>query len=320
MSKTVNPASFLYAPTPENIEAYNNAFGSDASSLREFVAEFCLATGTRADHESRNGSINVMYPNGFIAGKLSVSLFWDGDKHDPVYNFSSVMINKAKRDKYTRSLSTRSSMNIKSLLTALKKAGDYPVWSKQEKTLQGEIGSSFSYAMPRDHMVPRIDFVAPEMALCAFQFVLKKIDSVPYDMQKLFQVKYDEYLAKVEIAKSTEKVADRFRKGMRVLGVATESTRARPIYYYTEIHFPKAGAPLVFDIPVQRYEDVAQIEAIHMDMVFAKTVFEKSGNMNDSDPMRIPAGDKYYEDLDMGTGYVSGHRTAHWVFIPKESA
>jgi hypothetical protein len=55
-------------------------------------------------------------------------------------------------------------------------------------------------------------------------------------------------------------------------------------------------------------------------MVFAKTVFEKSGNMNDSDPMRIPVGDKYYEDLDMGTGYVSGTRTAHWVFIPKESA
>jgi len=320
MSKTVNPASFLYAPTPENIEAYNNALGSDASTLREFVAEFCLATGTRADHESRNGGINVMYPNGFIAGKLSVSLFWDGDKHDPVYNFSSVMINKAKRDKYTRSLSTRSSTNIKSLLTALKKAGDYPVWSKQEKTLQGEIGSSFSYAMPRDNITPRIDFVSPEMTLCAFEFVLKKIDSIPYDMQKLFLVKYDEYLAKVEVAKSTEKVADRFRKGMRVLGVATESTRARPIYYYTEVHFPKADAPLVFDIPIQRYEDVAQIEAVHMDMVFAKTVFEKSGSMNDSDPMRIPMGDKYYEDLDMGTGYTSGHRTAHWVFIPKESA
>jgi len=315
MSKTVNTASFLHAPTPENVSMFD---GCVNTSLREFVAEFCLATGTRADHVVEGGAgVTVLYPNGFIAGKLSVSHFTDAGKTQVVHHYSSNLISKGRKDRWSRSLSTRSSLNVKSLLVSLKKNGDMPEWDKQEAKLAAEIGGSFSYAMPRDHGKPRMDSLPADVATCAIEFALKKIPAVPYDMQKSMEVEYDKYLTKVKEHDCLRSVSARFRRGMRALGVATESTVDRPIYYYTEISF-KDKAALTFDVPLQRYEDVAQIEAIHMDMIFAKTVFEKMGSSVD-DPMCVPMTDKYYEDLDMGTGYCTGLRAARWLFIPKES-
>jgi len=302
---------FLYNPTDELVEKFELRMGTYHNALTVFAAEFCTATGFLIDPIPRRGrsSVDLVLPSGIEAGYLTVQR----DESDIIYGYTHHCVNKSRGDKYSNDKSTRSSKKIPSLLAALRKCNEIYSQSRAESFLFQDFQTSYKYAIPD---VREVTFRVPSpAALAAVQFALKRTEYIPHDAMVALEAAMSEYDSQVAQDKNKHSLRARFDAGVYVLAVSPLSTIENPIYYFWETE--KAPIHNVMKAPVnlKRYASVENIEPIHLDMVFAKTEFEKVSNYDKRDPYSVPRTDKYYPELDMSTCYISSFM---YVVIPKQ--
>lgn len=305
---------FIYNPTDELVEKFELRMSSYPSAIPSamtvLAAEFCTATGFLIDPIPRKGRsvVELVLPSGVEAGYLTVQL----DCGEVIYQYTHHCVNKSRSDKYTSDKSTRSSKKIHSLLAALRKCNEIYSQAEAERHFFQDFQTSYKYAIPG---VPDVNFRLPADAqLAAAQFALKRTEYIPHQILITLNQAMSEYDAKVEQDKAKHSLRDRFDAGVYVLAVSPLSTIENPIYYFWETEKDADKGVMKPPVNLKRYTSVEDIEPIHLDMVFAKTEFEKLNNYDKRDPYFVPRTDKYYPELDMSTCYISNYL---YVVIPK---
>jgi len=301
---------YIYNPTDALVEKFELRMSSYPNALTVLAAEFCTATGFLIDPTPRKSrsAVDLVLPSGIEAGYLTVLL----DCGETIYGYTHHVVNKTRGDKYSSDKSTRSSKKIHSLLAALRKCNEIYSQSRAESFLFQDFQTSYKYAIPDTR---EITFRVPsQAALAAAQFALKRTDYLPHEVIVTLNAAMSDYDAQVAQDKDKNAVKTRFDAGVYVLAVSPLSTVENPIYYFWETEKDPVHNVMKAPRNLKRYATIEDIEPIHLDMVFAKTEFEKVSNYAVRDPYHIPRGDKYYPELDMSTCYISGFM---YVVIPK---
>lgn len=316
----------------------------DPRQFRLFLAEFGAATGaiftlplramgvvrTEGDHDnvdnpfisSANSTrsqhiVLVRTPNFMPAGAVWVERVYNRAKgaEELTFNYRAPHIVKERAKHGQKNI--RTSTKVKSMLTAMKKSGEYPTEELIARPYIEEIKNSLNYSLARGITEPRVS-LSSDVQMDLMLGVA--VDGHGLKSETLSETlrAYNEYIKSVASMNEKKRTLNRYRDGgFWAIGIAPNSIATRPIYYVIEMQKSESLVGIEATNGLFRHmTSLESIEPVHMALMFAKPFFEKKFGQQRTTPYFLPRTDEYFEEVDIGVGY---QRDVTWVFVPKVS-
>jgi hypothetical protein len=256
---------------------------------------------------------------GLPVGHARVERMSMDDKNNQIFRYSVTMPSiKKERSGSIGGRDTRDSKSMSSLIKAIKKNKEEPTDLEITKNIIGGIDYCFSEVRKR---TPDVRMKLPDhIQVSMLEYVLDVDKSKPLLYITEMQAAYADYLKDSQKRSESMKDLDRFRSGSTVVGIHDPDpydTNMSPTYFVGEmgvidINDINNSACLALNLkePLRAYKS---LEATPLAPLAAMCRTHFTGK--ERNEFNLPLADKYYQDLDISTGYRS--RDILWVVIPK---
>lgn len=278
--------------------------------LEKLTFEFCVAFPHLRVNSVNNKRISLHDENGLQLGHLAVSpgsaITKDG-RRVTRYEFSSDSVKKARYTNTDRQ--TRDSVNIKSLITAIKKNNEVPDAKKILETFKRGI----LYAFESTHKKSRVDFflsTEAQLALVKSHLQLDKLGLERYALE--IKDTYEAFVKSMEKQAEDDKIYKRFCAGSYLIGYLPHDGH----YLVGEVSCE--GEKVTIHEGVKRYTTLKGHTEHAGTVAMINTWASGLSNHNNNNEFGLPFNDKYYPELDVSTGYRG--QDALWMLIPKNPA
>lgn len=296
---------------------------ANARELEKFAFEFCKefkCTVQEPVKDSRLSSVTLVTDGGLPCGRLMVDMSGERDKETgkyvPVYYYESPIVNKSKGSARA-ARDCRDSITIKGLIAAVKKHNEGPTTAKLQNNYANGIRYAFG-STNRGRGRPRIDLredVALALVLSHLQVDTNSIKQ--YDAQLVQE--YEKYLISIEQSKQSMSTYERFCKGSYVIGVMRTSRNESPYYVVGEVAYATSSTGddhVHFQTPLKRYSSLMNCPEVAPHVPIIAAWAGGQSNRDDDNELKLPRTDRYWEEIDVATGYASSSEC--WHLIPKE--
>ena len=256
---------------------------------------------------------------GLPAGYARVERMGMDDKNNQIFRYSVNMPSiKKERSGAVGGRDTRDSKSMSSLIKAIKKNKEEPTDVEITKELIHGMTYCFSEVRRR---TPEVRMRLPDhVQVSMLEYVLDVDKSKPLLYITEMQSAYADYLKDSQKRSESMKDLDRFRSGATVVGIHDPDpydNNTSPTYFVGEmgvldVNDTENSACLTAGLkePLKAYKS---LEATPLAALAAMCRTHFTGK--ERNEFNLPMADKYYEDLDISTGYKS--RDILWVVIPK---
>jgi hypothetical protein len=284
--------------------------------ISELNAQFKLFV-TRANPAGQTAGLCT--EAGLPAGHARVERMGVDDKNNQIFRYSVTMPSiKKERSGSIGGRDTRDSKSMSSLIKAIKKNKEEPTDLEITKNIIGGMDFCFSEVRKR---TPEVRMRLPDhVQLNVLEYALDVDKSKPLLYITEMQAAYADYLKDSQKRSESMKDLDRFRSGSTVVGIHDPDpydTNTSPTYFVGEmgvidINDINNSACLALNLkePLRAYKS---LEATPLAPLAAMCRAHFTGQ--ERNEFKLPMADKYYEDLDISTGY--RERNILWVVIPK---
>lgn len=298
---------------------------SDKPEFRTAVAEFCATTGLKVAYASPVGNrAYFLTPGGFFGGDLQWVLEGWKANRKMRYIYSGPFVSKEKASA-SSSRNQRDSEKITGILTALKRDDRAQIPTDEKIFGRYKQGIKFAFTSCVDgRSAPQIS-IDPTEAHALVEYFLGRSEMVQAHRASI-ESKYEHYLDKMEEMREARANLTRFTAGAKIIGIVPdqlpderEGVHAdRYFYVVGEASFNDKAGGVMFQSPLERYESL-QDSPVAADAAIIRTYTgDKSWAAKDNE-LGIPMRDKFYDEIDIGTGYHT-HDSGIWVVIPKNGA
>jgi hypothetical protein len=278
------------------------------NSLMRFAQEFCHEFGMKVLETNQNNAVRIVTPNGLDVGALGIYRHTsESENHYRVY--MPCVINKEKASKRS-GRNERDADKLPTLFRTLRKNKEIPSEDKLVKSFRTPI----RYALSRITNVPepRVS-ITPQATLTLIQKILGKSEYVDPAHYAEVDEAYEKYLKAKLKSDDANKNLERITKGFHLVGIMRSTNE--DYYLVTEGTATGVESDDVLIQPnVTRYKTLADSPLAATAMMI-RTYAEGKGYTDDND-LKLPWTDRFYSDLDIGTGYQS-RELGLWVVIPK---
>lgn len=286
--------------------------------LAKFVNEFAVAFNVNFAMSSPEYTVShgflMCSPNALPAGKIWME-YYSADEE--VYNYNSELVKKqggAISEKYTRS-----SRKLSVLLKTITRNKEFPTDARLSGKYLKEAALCFNYALKEERPTA---ISVPNHALEGLIRFIVEQHPLPYDVVESIQNAHKVMLANEEATAKCKSLRDRYLDGgCWAIGVRCNEDETKTVgdtYYVAELGRDKdTGITGYRNGLFRRVHSLEDIEPVHLALTFAKPMFEDRNSLWRHSSYGIPRMDRYYEELDIGTGFQSAEIL--WVFIPKIS-
>jgi len=272
------------------------------NQLAKFAYEFCAEFKTVVGEHTHARKLMVETHEGVPIAVIGV----DKDGGDTFFTYRSDNVTKQRGSGRSDSM-TRDSSSISSLIRVIKKKNEQPTLESMLKSL----GSPIKYALgaigAREE--PRVS-MATDHAIALFEHVLIDKHLSP-DYIQFFQERYAEYLRDMKSHNEAEKHAERFRKGFTFVSLQGDINRAT--HYLVGSAVANSDHVMKLQGGVKRYNSLYESPLAPTVAIIAAHFSAKDTHRND---FKMPRADKYYEDIDVASGYMGD---GFVVLIPNEA-
>ena len=256
---------------------------------------------------------------GLPVGHARVERMGMDDKNNQIFRYSVTMPSiKKERSGSIGGRDTRDSKSMSSLIKAIKKNKEEPTDLEITKNIISGMDYCFSEVRKR---TPDVRMKLPDhIQVSMLEYVLDVDKSKPLLYITEMQAAYADYLKDSQKRSESMKDLDRFRSGSTVVGIHDPDpydTNTSPTYFVGEmgvidVNDINNSACLALNLkePLRAYKS---LEATPLAPLAAMCRTHFTGK--ERNEFNLPMADKYYEDLDISTGYRS--RDILWVVIPK---
>lgn len=278
--------------------------------LEKFAFEFCVAFPHLRLDRVDNKHINLHDENGLHMGRLRVSpgsAMTKEGKRVTRYEFSSDTVQKARYTNTDRQ--TRDSVNIKSLITAVKKNGEVPDARKVLETFKRGI----IYAFESTHKKTSVAFSLPtevQLALVKSHLQLDKLGMERYALE--IKDTYEAYMRNMEEHAEHDKNYKRFCAGSYLIGWLPRDE------HYLVGEASCEGEKVTIHEGLKRYTTLKDHPEHAGTVAMINAWASGQPTYNNNNEFGLPFGDKYYPDIDVSTGYRG--QDVLWMLIPKNPA
>lgn len=284
--------------------------------LANLAFEFCSKFNTKliehpAAHASGGtpGKIHVITNSGITIGALSVGEDSDGE----YYVYHSNFISKERSSKRSDSRS-RDAGKISTLLRALANNKDIPPEQIVMTKLTG--GLRYAYRAIDSSGRARLE-VTNDLAITMAEYILKiNEDNLTNNLEDL-RVRYDDYAKQKAKNERGRALSKRFAEGSTSICIFT--TGRAPYYVVCDSAYDEKKDDITFTGAPKRVKSLSEVPELVSDVAIIKAYFDTHKNEHDAgnNELGVPRRDKYYEDIDIATGY--SESDLMWVIIPKKA-
>ena len=286
------------------------------SRLANLAFEFCNKFNMKLiEHPSAHAGlgvpkkINVITNSGVTIGALSVGEGSDGE----YYVYHSNFISKERSSKRSDSRS-RDAGKISTLLRALAKYNDIP----PEHTVMTKLTGGLRYAYRATQITdkPRLE-VTNDLAITMAEYILKiNEDNLTNNLSDL-KVRYDEYAKQKAKNEKGRALFERFAEGST--SICIFNTGRTPYYVVCDTAYDAKKDDITFTGQHKRVKSLSEVPELVSDVAIIKAYFDTHKNEHDAgnNELGVPRRDKYYEDIDIATGYSESELM--WVILPKKA-
>ena len=287
----------------------------DSSPRLESLAfDFCSKFGTQlAEHPNANSGsykrINVMTDLGITIGALAVGSDSDGEYY--LYHSNFIKKERGSRRSDARS---RDASKISTLLRTIASNGDVPDPDSVMDKFTG--GLRYAYRAMQGNTNARLE-VTNSLTIAMAEHILKiNEDNLTNNLGEL-TLRYEEYAKQRDKNEKSQALAGRFAEGTTSIAIFDTGTRpyyvvCNTVYDYEKDKATFIGAP-------KRVNSLSEIPELISDIAIIRAYFETHRNDHDmgSNDLGAPRRDRYYEDIDIATGYSEAGMM--WVILPKKA-
>jgi hypothetical protein len=289
---------------------------NNSPRLANLAFEFCNKFNMKLiEHPSSHvgmgvpKKINVITNSGVTIGSLSVGEDSDGE----YYVYHSNFISKERSSKRSDSRS-RDAGKINTLLRALAKYNDIPPEHTVMNKLTG--GLRYAYRSTQGTDKARLE-VTNDLAITMAEYILKiNEDNLTNNLNDL-KVRYDEYAKQKAKNEKGRALFERFAEGST--SICIFNTGRTPYYVVCDTAYDAKKDEITFTGQHKRVKSLSEVPELVSDVAIIKAYFDTHRNEHDggNNELGVPRRDKYYEDIDIATGYSESELM--WVILPKKA-
>lgn len=298
---------------------------SDKPEFRTAVSEFCATTGLKVAYASPIGNrAYFLTTGGFFGGDLQwVAAGWKDKKYRYIYSGPFVSKEKASS---SSSRNQRDSEKITGILSALKRDDRAQIPTDEKIFERFKQGMRYAFTSCVDgRSAPRISVDETE-AHALVEYFLQKNVTLIEPLRNDIESKYELYLDKLEEVREARANLTRFTAGAKIIGIIPDQLPDeregmqddRYFYAVGEASYDERAGKVTFQSPLERYDSL-QDSPVAADAAIIRTYTGDKSWRDKSNELGIPMRDKFYDEIDIGTGYTA-HETGTWVVIPKNGA
>ena len=280
------------------------------NSLMRFAQEFCHEFGMKVLEANQINAVRIVTPNGLDVGVLGIYRHpSESENHYRIYMPS--VIHKEKASKRS-GRNERDADKLPTLFRTLRKNKEIP----NEDKLMKSFRTSIRFALNGITNVPepRVS-ITPQATLTLVQKILGKSEYVDPAHYVEIDEAYEKYLKAKLKSDDAGKNIERIIKGFHLVGIMTNGSSNGDYYLVTEgTATGIENDDILIQPNVTRYKTLADSPLAATAMMI-RTYAEGKGYTENND-LKLPWTDRFYTNLDIGTGYQS-RELGLWVVIPK---
>jgi hypothetical protein len=281
--------------------------------LRNLVREFCYNFNVKVGLLETKDSdttefirshlpyIPVYTTEGMPCGTLKVKFDHEGD----YFAFSSPTISKEKASSRS-DRNSRDSTTIKGLISALKRNKEIPSLERCMERYKYGIGDALR-STARNSGYIRLDLPTETIIELVKMYLGETTYAVSHDA--VIREAYTNCVEQIDKKSEAEKVFNRFNEGCKGIGIIP--TDEKPIYVVGDITWV-GDTPKVTNITI--HKSLNENARVAGDVMMIRTFMQGRTDVDRNNELGVRRADRYYEDLDIATGY-SSHDCV-WVLIP----
>lgn len=278
------------------------------NSLMRFAQEFCHEFGMKVLETNQNNAVRIVTPNGLDVGALGIYRH-QGESESHYRIYMPCVIHKEKASKRS-GRNERDADKLATLFRTLRKNKEIPSEDKLMKSFRPAI----RFALSRIVNVPEPKVsISSEATLTLIQKILGKSGYVDPAHYAEVDEAYEKYLKDKLKSDDAGKNLERIIKGFHLVGIMRSTNED----YYLVTEGTATGTEnddILIQPSVTRYKTLADSPLAATAMMI-RTYAEGKGYTEDND-LKLPWTDRFYTNLDIGTGYQS-RELGLWVVIPK---
>jgi len=273
------------------------------NQLAKFAYEFCAEFKTVVGEHTHARKLMVETHEGAPIAVIGV----DKDGGDTFFTYKSDNVTKQRGSGRSDSM-TRDSSSISSLIKVIKKKNEQPTLEGMLKNLSSPVRYALGAIGAREE--PRVS-ITNTHTIALFEHVLIDKHLSP-DYIQFFHEQYAEYLRTMKSHNEAEKHAERFRKGFTFVSLQGDADRAS--HYLVGSATADSAHVMKLQGGVKRYNSLYESPLAPTAAIIAAH-FSGKNNVGRND-FKMPRADKYYEDIDVASGYMGD---GFVVLIPNEA-
>ena len=294
-------------------EALTQQQMDDNSKLKSLAMQICHEFNLRVHQTNEAHKLNLLTERGLPVGNLSV--IKDYRNSEFYYEVSMPDIIQKEKSSARSDRNSRDSDKVATLIKSIKKNKEIPT---EEKLTKNYLQCLY-YALMRvgEAQQPSVS-IHNDVALSAIKFALG-IDTIGVQLHtaKLQEI-YDQYMKSVNELSSAKNNQTRYLKGCTAIGIVGNrwhNDTHKPYYLVGDVA-GNADNNLAFQGNLTRYASLADTEHAPITAMI-RTYMQGSKHPEGSNELCVAWADRYYEDIDIATGYTGSNGL--WVLIPKHA-
>ena len=294
-------------------EALTQQQMDDNPKLKSLAMQMCHEFNLRVLQTNEAHKLNLLTERGLPVGNLSV--IKDYRNSEFYYEVSMPDIIQKEKSSARSDRNSRDSDKVATLIKSIKKNKEIPT---EEKLTRNYLQCLY-YALMRvgEAQQPSVS-IHNDIALSAIKFALG-IDTIGVQLHtaKLQEI-YDQYMKSVNELSSAKNNQTRYLKGCTAIGIVGNrwhNDTHKPYYLVGDVA-GNADNNLAFQGNLTRYASLADTEHAPITAMI-RTYMQGSKNPEGSNELCVAWADRYYEDIDIATGYTGS--SGLWVLIPKHA-
>ena len=294
-------------------EALTQQQMDDNPKLKSLAMQMCHEFNLRVHQTNEAHKLNLLTERGLPVGNLSV--IKDYRNSEFYYEVSMPDIIQKEKSSARSDRNSRDSDKVATLIKSIKKNKEIPT---EEKLTKNYLQCLY-YALMRvgEAQQPSVS-IHNDIALSAIKFALG-IDTIGVQLHtaKLQEI-YDQYMKSVNELSSAKNNQTRYLKGCTAIGIVGNrwhNDTHKPYYLVGDVA-GNADNNLAFQGNLTRYASLADTEHAPITAMI-RTYMQGSKNPEGSNELCVAWADRYYDEIDIATGYTGS--SGLWVLIPKHA-
>jgi hypothetical protein len=310
----------MVSPFCENVADVLDRLTITETSLRSLAYEFCAAFDLKIDGQRITQKVlSLSTLNGYPAGFISTGSMYArrSSESELTYVYDNEFLIRKERSSGKTGRHQRDSTKIATLIRTLRKQDEAPTEANiTDKLMMREAKAVLSplYNSKRSYIQFQLD---QDDVVSMTETILGVPNTGKYLDKNSLQVEYNKYMAKIKESGSASLNIKRYERGMTLVGMYYEkggySENPLTCYFITDATIEDKN--LVLQSPLKRYADLSSLPELSVTAMMIRTYMQGGGAVP-VNAFGIGMVDKYFDDLDITTGYRDNKFM--WVAIPKE--